>query len=275
MKHIDHIKASVSGNKITDNYLSVCFNQQTRMHSVDYDSSFRVSGKRGEMIQLLGRLQNNLCCYCMRKLQLNSAETTLEHIIPQSIGSTVDMQPYFNLGYPNLLAEHLIASREFSSLRSPSIPPRPHTVAYFNFTLSCNGTFLPDGISVCCNNYRQDKFINPVFFNPDIEQQVTYNSDGKIYPVHGCHLFAEITDLIVKTRLNYKELVEIRKIWHALSNITLKEIEEKNTEPQRKRLLLINLTGNIKEINKLADKYKINQRWKTLMSYSWFHQRIK
>ncbi len=273
MKHVDHVRRQVRGTGITDTYLSLCFNQVTRMYNVDYNTSFRTTGKRDEMVNLFGELQQDLCCYCMRKIQRGTPQATLEHIIPQSTDRTQDMLPYFNLGYGSLNGDTLIASREFNRLHNPDFPPRPHTVAYHNFALSCNGDFVPDGASICCNNRRGDAFVNPVYLNSDIETMIAYLPDGRIQPVSGSILFEDIVDLIRIVALNHDALKEIRWIWHELSSIPLNEIERIERNNERKQLLLKYLDGEPKKINKLAEKYMDKDRWNRLMSYSWFHRK--
>ncbi|MDE6559207.1 MAG: hypothetical protein K2K29_04925 [Muribaculaceae bacterium] len=226
------------------------------------------------MLNLLGELQDQYCCYCMRRINMGSDEATLEHIIPQSMTQTADMKPYFDLGYDSLSSERLIATREFCGLYSPDIPPRPHSVAYHNFALSCNGSFAEGGISMCCNNYRGNSFVNPVYLNEGVADMVEYCCDGEMRPVSGCVLYGDIVDMIKNTGLNCKNLKTIRRIWYALSEVGLDDILNLKREKDRKLLLLKYLDWAPKELNKLVEFYIEDTHWDLLMSYKWFHGKV-
>lgn len=274
MKYLDHVRGRVRGCRITDSYLAACFNQQTRMYSPDYEGTFRTSGRRDEMTSLLGELQDCHCCYCMRKIRMGTEEATLEHIIPQSVTQTSEMKPYFDLGYDSLRREHLIATREFCGLYSPVIPPRPHTVAYHNFALSCNGSFVDGGRSLCCNNYRGNAFVNPVYLNGGVADMVEYCRDGEMRPVSGCGLYGDIVDMIKDTGLNCNNLKMIRRIWFALSEVDLDSILSLKREKDRKLLLLKYLDWPPKELNKCIEFFIRDAHWDLLMAYRWFHGRV-
>lgn len=139
---------------------------------------------------------------------------TLEHIIPKSLTSSKDMDPYFKRGHPNLTEAVLRTTTEFNDayIQTP-IPPYPHDVAYDNISLSCDGSFRPDVRNgACCNNKRGDQTVNPVYLYPDIERTINFLPNGIMSPDKTSPFFEDTVNLIIKTDLNCSQLKEIRRI---------------------------------------------------------------
>lgn len=145
--------------------------------------------------------QNDLCCYCLVKLENNSS-TTLEHVFPQKPGTT-DLLANYNV--------KCIDSRVFD-YKTRNIPIReltnlPHDISYYNLIASCNS-------KNSCNNIRGNAIIRPFFFDSDIKNQFSYNDDGEIFSEK---YETEISIL----GLSNTELIKYRKLW--------KYIKRKNT----------------------------------------------
>lgn len=279
MMHINHQAHSVLGNEITKAYLGMCFNQVTRrVENVDYDGSFRSSGKWDEMATYLNGIQRGYCCYCMRKIAYHSKSLTLEHIIPKSFDSEDKFAEYRHLGYPQLTQDQLIPTSEYMHNISQFTPPYPHTVAYWNLAVSCNGSFLPESRGgKCCNNYRGNEFVNPIYLRSDISRIVGYDENGRLKCLDDNHL--PMVDAFARgAHLNYKDLVEIRHIWMALRDCDIKMLEQTMTEGKRKTLLVLSLrqyhnqdANAMKTLDALATKYSKPIEWQNLMDYSWYH----
>lgn len=272
MVHIETFHRQVEGNGITEKYLNekcvVTENRRRLYRNIDYSSSF-CPDYANTMCQLLGDVQHNLCCYCMRLLPKNSDIITLEHLIPQS-SSEENFERYVSLGYDELSNETLATTERFSgSPTSTVMPPHPHTVAYHNFLISCDGSFVPDNNShLCCNNARENKFIIPVFFNPSIADEIEYTPEGEIKAVETAPHKAGITTVISAARLNCKTLKEIRKIWYQFRHIDIHTINDAINNVKTRTLLL--LKNCDKDIT-IKNKYAIEHKWQLLLSYSWFH----
>jgi len=211
---------------------------------------------------------NHRCCYCMRDIK----GTTLEHMIPQSVKTQKDFSKYFqNESYLDI--SYMILAQDF--LDNPhEVPPYPHTIAYENLIPSCFGN-LPSGAPKCCNNYRKDKFVQPLVFRPNIHEEVKYYGDGNIvwteepedpeYPEGK-------NPTIVKLGLACLELKAIRRIWYYLSSHDL------NCEDTNKNLaiddLLIELgtpkDAEDRNMQQMLINFKKPEYWELLKKYTYF-----
>lgn len=291
MKPVNHKLRQKSGVSITEAYLrNECFDTTTKCyHSVSYDGSFRDCGYRQRMLTELCLLQDYYCCYCMRRVGKNQSHATLEHIIPQSLGSTLgtdkaenkriayELRKYYSFGHDAISPRRVMLTNYFLAVRKPrQIPPHPHTVAYHNFAMSCNGSFLPDSISsVCCNNPRGDALVNPVYLASDIESQVEYKDNGIMLPKIGARLYSDIVLCINKAKLNCRELQEIRHLWYLLRKQPLqllRDYENLNEINRRGKLvaLLLPFYG-AKEASKMAQTFARISQWATFLAYGWFY----
>lgn len=291
MKPVDHKLRQKSGVAITEAYLrNECLDTTTKCyHSVNYDGSFRDCGYHQDMLTELCLLQNYYCCYCMRRIGENQHHATLEHIIPQSLGSTFglsraenmrinkELSDYYAFGHDAISLRRVRLTAYFLDVRKPRhIPPYPHTVAYHNFAMSCDGSFLPDTISsASCNNPRGNKLINPVYLASDIEAQVEYNKAGAMLPKSGVRLYTDITLCIDKAKLNCKQLTEIRRLWYEFRKLPLQDLyllQNFNEITRRGKLVakLMPIYGP-KESSRLAQQYARISQWATFLAYDWFH----
>lgn len=276
MEYIETLHRQVDGNNITERYLAdkcvVSENGRQVYRNIDYSNTFRPDYSN-EMAILLGDVQNDMCCYCMRQLPKGSPQITLEHIIPQS--SSIDQfNRYISLGYNELSEINLIHTDVFSgkSISTPR-PPLPHAVAYHNFLISCDGSFIPDNNShLCCNNARQEKLLIPVFFDADIEQNIEYTPSGEAKAADKARQKSNITVAISAAKLNCKPLREIRRIWYCLRHIDLDTIISAVNDRRTKIILIMKHCKD----NNLLNKYTIYPyKWELLLSYSWFHSYYK
>ena len=273
MEYIETFHRQVDGNNITQKYLNekcvVTESGRQVYRNVNYSNTFRPD-YANEMSRVLGDVQHDLCCYCMRLLPKGSKLITLEHIIPQS-SSSEEFDRYTTLGYDELSIDNLIHTDKFSGTpTSATLPPLPHTVAYHNFLISCNGSFVPENYThLCCNNARKEKFIVPVFFNPSIAEEIEYTPEGKVQAKKTATHKAHITAFISAARLNDKTLQEIRFIWYRLRHTELTAIAGAINDRKMKTLLLLK---NCDNSTSLKTKYAIHPyKWELLLSYSWFH----
>lgn len=276
MVHIETFHRQVDGNNITQRYLSeqcVVMGDKKRIYrNIDYSGSFRPK-YANEMCNLLGEVQNDLCCYCMRHLPKDSKQITLEHIVPQSC-SDEEFDRYISLGYNELTEKNLILTHAFSGKPiATELPPMPHTVAYHNFLISCDGSFVTDNKShLCCNNARGDQFLIPVFFNENIADEIEYTPQGVAKAKNTAIHRAKIISTISVARLNCNTLKEIRSIWYKFRALPLQMLEEAVYDYRKKTSLLLKYCENN---NSLKNKYVRSYKWQLLLSYSWFHSYYK
>lgn len=272
MVYIETFHRHVDGNNITEKYLAdkcvVSEKGRQVYRNIDYAGTFRPDYSN-EMAILLGDVQNDMCCYCMRRLPKGSTLITLEHIIPQS-SSIDEFNRYISLGYDELSDRNLIHTDVFSgkSISTPR-PPLPHSVAYHNFLISCDGSFIPDNNShLCCNNARQEKFLFPVFFDQDIEKNIEYTPSGEAKAGDNVKQKSKITIAISAAKLNCKSLVEIRQIWYCLRHIDLDSIINAVNDRKTRIILIMNYCKDSYLMKKYAT---YSYKWELLLSYSWFH----
>ena len=210
--------------------------------------------------------QNGFCCYCMR--HLNKGEITLEHVMPQKIkleDIATDVKYYAQYG--RLKRKYVKYINPIPKIRKLKVPPYPHSIAYENIVASCKGKLYDNGkdyvLHLCCNNFRGNKKIVPLFFIRDIEAQIEYRKDGTI----DC---PERFDSTVKSlNLEHHSLVFIRRIWASIvkMGITVNEIRA----AQGDRLLREDIISDIDLKKAERDKLKNNIYWNLLNEFYWFY----
>ena len=284
MIYIDKTTNRNDGDAKTKYYLEhKCKNPATmRFMHIRYKDEVSIgekfSGTRvyRDMRTLLLSEQNNYCCYCLRKIgdePLGSA--TIEHIIPESCPPD-DLAKYRTA--PNLKATQIILTNDFEAATVQTMPPYPHTVAYRNFVVSCNGTFPnkregkgKTGTKQCCNNKRGNEYVFPVYFRKHIHGNVKYKPNGTMQPQKGCKYKREILNLIENTGLYCEPLKEIRHLWYELRNCDINTIIACEDETARDALFTTNLSDLTMDED-LIKTYKKDEYWNTLMLYDKFHE---
>ena len=153
------------------------------------------------------------CCYCMRRLQTDGTHSSIEHVIPQHV-TKGDFEQYF--AYGSTLDKSYIQHEEDYLKGDKQTPPYPHTVAYENFVLSCDGFYPNRGEAQSCNTKRGNEFVPPVAFIRDIHDKVEYYKSGAVrYLGKDEGLLPMVTIL----GLDVPILKAIRRIWaYVLAN---------------------------------------------------------
>lgn len=117
------------------------------------------------------------CCYCMRRLQTDGTHSSIEHVIPQHVTKEV-FDEYF--AYGSTLNKAYIQHEEDYLKGDSQTPPYPHTVAYENIVLSCDGFYPNRGEAQSCNTKRGSDFVPPIAFVRDIHDMVEYYTNGTV-----------------------------------------------------------------------------------------------
>ena len=217
---------------------------------------------------LLHREQNELCCYCMRSLNLEEKGLhTIEHVMPHNVKDTDVAFYYSNVPHLRKLVCRLKIDKTTPRLKVMS--PYPHFCAYENLVLSCSGaiyatdkpeTEIIRNLHECCNNARGDLKILPVFFEND--SLFVYNDDGTMnFP-------EKYEDSIRILRLESNDNLRlIRKTWSELMwNHTISEVRHAIDDVGLRKRMLADTILNFYEVRRMEK----NQYWQLLYDYRWF-----
>ena len=265
------------GHKIVKDYLSLAWDGNKYINC-DYNNFKR----NGKMERLLLLEQKSYCCYCMRTLKYKT-HTTLEHVLPHraSDNGIKDYYLNFNKTFHKNVRFYLI-DKTNESIKI-KVPKYPHFCAYENLVLSCDGSIYGSCSDLnwegrlhnCCNNYRGDKQILPMFFLRDIQSYIEYDQDGNVIPKPSLPNFlkGELQDSILKLNLNHHTLIMIRQAWHNIANElwNVKQINEAiNNQELRWNIIQTILLPRVQSENLKHDGY-----WKLLCQYSYFYKYYK
>jgi hypothetical protein len=238
-----------------------------RYANIDYNSY-----DRSRLKAIIVEEQQELCCYCMKKIATNAV--TLEHIIPRTATTQEVLEQYFP--HAETLRNNIILQSVFvTATEQRDMPPYPHQIAYHNLVGSCKGVIiesperLQDYTVKFCNGYRQDKFIIPLFYDPDIANKVNYLKGGLV----DCEVYEETIRVL---NLNYKQLQNVRKIWYYLASEEIVDILACTTNKMREDLLTANLYAlSAPSRTELITTFQLQAFWDVLLSYQWFHSYFK
>jgi hypothetical protein len=211
------------------------------------------------LIAILREEQHRRCCYCMRRLD-NGKEETLEHIIPNKLKDKTAFERYLN-SKTALNNKNICFAPDFIANETETYPPYPHTIAYQNLLISCDGKINRSGTSVHCNNKRGDDFVEPFVLYSDACNNIEYNSDGFIEWRH--------EKMDNSLNLNYDRLRIIRRIWMLAykNHIDLMSLDEKG-----KIIFLTRLQKETpeKEWHLLSNFKNVPTYWELLLKYDYF-----
>jgi hypothetical protein len=266
MEFIDKTSNKVVGDLLVDTFLNSRWNiVPNRYSDINYSTErthpFRLALRDPLRNQLLLE-QKNLCCYCMRSIDENT--TTLEHIVPKSTKTQVELDKYIH--YP-LIRDNVCLQSVFDSATVKlGTPQFPLEIAYENLTVSCKGDFPGGATYHICNHKRGNDFIEALFYISTINAEISYRKAGLLLSLNGSY-DATITTL----NLNYDSLERIRQVWYHISVEEISDILSATSE-DRNTILTLNLISlpQARRIKLIAD-FKTETFWNMLMQYKWFH----
>lgn len=184
MKFIDKTKHKDEGEAIVFQFLTR-FHERTGAYPTDLYNAFgkEIDDGHGHTIfrkRLLNEVlipeQRGLCCYCLRNLD-ECSQVTIEHIMRNHAADKYELDKYRRIKSTEL--DPLPHSNDFLSLNPKTFPPHPHSIAYQNLVVSCDGNLLKENTKpVCCNLKRKNRFIPPLPLFNDIESTFVYYQDG-------------------------------------------------------------------------------------------------
>lgn len=247
MKYIDKSKNEDAAKRVLDELLSDNWIDD-KFTNVDYDE-LKKNKYKNRFISLLIDEQQNLCCYCMKQLDLIA--TTLEHIIPHNINHQEFAKYLTNI----ILARNVIHKDSFVRT-TKQIPPEfyPHDISYHNLIASCDS-------NANCNHYRKNKFISCFFYDTDIQTKVEYDDEGIAYS-------EEYYDDLATTGISTSnELKMYRKIWKAIS-MEKEDINDLSNDDIE--MVVLKLHGDAKFLKILNNFYGSPSKKDELMKFKWF-----
>lgn len=261
MQFISKFNNRKKGHHIVKCFIKGCWDRDINQYSnLNYEELKRCKKFR----YLLLKEQQGFCCYCMREISRN--ELTLEHVMPHHIGKNKQKEEFkYYKQYGQI--KRVYYCSDIPSSPKLRIPPYPHSIAYENLVASCNGKLYKDGkknhLHQCCNNYRGNNKIIPLFFLPRIADIIQYETDGTL-------TYCERFDSSVKLlNLNHSTLIFIRKIWAriVLHNIKINQIKAAIKDDNLRIDIIDDIDIELPERNTL----KIDLYWNLLLEFYWFY----
>lgn len=247
MQHIDknNPASDASFKTVVDSYVS---SGNYRYDSISADD-------RRKLRNVLGSEQNEMCAYCMKKV--NSEKGTADHVIPKYISESEYGKASGFLGQ-GLYRRDFIWDKKCTSLSFPNF--YPHTLAYGNLVFACDK----------CNERKDRDLMRPLFFGNPVE--INYNQNGLLQTKESDALPNNL-----KAWLNIDSHLHFRSIWRAvkLSGLTVADVSVAKDENSR-ILLLKSIQQHITNpvlIRKIAsdiNRYTPNSMWKELLRFQWF-----
>lgn len=251
MQYIDKTINENNGKQIVNNLLEECWVDELYLDA-NYDTLSKPKFRQ-PLVALLLNEQKEVCCYCMKQLS-NNNKTTLEHIIPHKGNLNV-----FNKYNSPILINNVIHKDLFNRTINQISALYPHDIAYHNLVASCDSKSN-------CNNYRDDNFINPFFYDSEVVNKVEYDIKGNVYSSE------YLDDLATSGISTSVELIIYREIWHKLS--MQKESPEDVTDDD---ILEVVATMQIEKKfeRKLNDFWDSPSKRPDLLKYKWFFSYYK
>ncbi|MDR3338755.1 MAG: hypothetical protein LBT25_01450 [Candidatus Symbiothrix sp.] len=264
MEFIDKTKLKKEGEAVVISFLQR-LKTDDRPYPKDLYNTFRSdknekSQQSYELLRtILMKEQNNRCCYCMRNLD-SSEEKTLEHLIPNKIQDKKAFEEY--LSPETVLSnENVCFADDFIKEEKDKFPPFPHTIAYQNLTVSCNGKISRSASATHCNNYRGDKYVEPFILYNTITNEVEYKSDGfAIWKGNKGDI-----PTLNKLGLNCELLRMIRRIWLYARKTGFNLLTPNETE---KKIFFISLQKILSDDE--IGTIKNETYWNLLKKYDYF-----
>ena len=275
MKYIDKTLMKEEGEKIVTEFLD-CFYKRINKYPDDMykafgneiDDNHNHTKFRQRLIdQVLMPEQDGRCCYCMRDLS-KGCTVTVEHIMPNHSVNKAELDLYRTrkteldgLPHPN----------EFKSMIPITYPPHPHTIAYQNLVLSCNGIFFSEDTKAkCCNLKRKHKFLPPFLLYDNIATTFIYYANGFVEWTEDSAEPGSPHNAIKILGLNCPILRMIRKIWFFCNDHKFDPRTNTKDEIINTMMGFISVNSlDESEINMLLN-FKNEKYWKLLLEYDAF-----
>lgn len=275
MKYIDKSLRKQQGEQIVTEFLD-CFHNRMGAYPNDMYKAFsseiddahnHVKFRQRLVDDVLMPEQNGHCCYCMRNL-LGCSKVTIEHIMPNHAADKAELDEYRTRATE---LDGLPHSDDFKSLVPIEYPPHPHSIAYQNLVLSCDGDLFKENTKpVCCNLKRKHAFLPPFALYPNIMQKFVYTVDGMAEWTEDPEPPESKKNAMRILGLNNFVLRMIRRIWFFCNDNGLdpqRDEKEVVVNTMMGYLVFPNVTEG--ETNMLLN-FKKDKYWNLLLEYNTF-----
>ena len=218
MRYINKALHKNQGEKIVTEFLERFFTRKNVFPSDFYNAfSSEIDDNNGGVTfrdrlrdSVLLPEQQGLCCYCLRRLD-KCKKITVEHLMRNHAADKAELDTYRSR--PTAL-DGIPHSDEYRAGALTSVPPHPHSIAYQNLVLSCDGDFFKEGTkNSCCNLKRLNKFIPPLPLYSDIDLTFVYHADGMAEWTRDPQPPESQKNAVKILKLNNSILKMVRRIW--------------------------------------------------------------
>lgn len=275
MMYIDKSLRKQQGEQIITEFLD-CFHERTGAYPDDMYNAFsseiddahnHVKFRQRLVDDVLMPEQNGHCCYCMRNLS-GCKKVTVEHIMPNHAADKAELDEYRR---QTTELDGLPHSNDFKAMMPIVYPPHPHSIAYQNLVLSCDGDLFKESTKpVCCNLKRKHRFLPPFVLYPNIMLTFVYTVDGMAEWTEDPEPPESKENAMRILGLNNFMLRMIRRIWFFCNDNSL------NPQRDGKEVVINTILGywaspdtNEGEINMLLN-FKKDKYWNLLLEYDSF-----
>lgn len=270
MQFISKFKYKKKGQQIVKNFISKQWNNDTQKY---INLNFNELKRTKKFKFLLLKEQQGYCCYCMRKIRFN--EVTIEHVMPHNLKKNIcikdESKYYSKFGRLKMKNIYYCPDYKIDTKLKIRKKPFPHCIAHENLVLSCKGKVFDEGekyvLHECCNNFRGNEKIIPIFFIPRAAEIILYEIDGNLT------FFEKYESTIKILNLRHKTLIFMRKIWAkmVINNIRFSQITKALTDKNIRTDIIDDIDINLSERKNL----RIDLYWKLLIEYNWFYGYFK
>lgn len=275
MKYIDKTLKKQQGEQIVTEFLD-CFHNRTKAYPNDMYKAFcseiddahnHVQFRQRLINEVLIQEQDGLCCYCMRRLS-ECKKMTIEHVMPNHAVDKTELDKYRTRATE---LDGLPHSEDFKSLSPITYPPHPHSIAYQNLLLSCDGNLFNESPTPqCCNLKRKHTFLLPFVLYSNIIQTFIYTEDGMAEWQEDPEPPESRGNAMRILGLNKSILKMVRRIWFFCTDNNLNPHKEEKDFVINTMMGYLNLPSmNEEDINMLLN-FKKDKYWKLLLEYDAF-----
>ncbi len=274
MKYIDKINSTFRSEGLEKNR-EILKDQWNEDESRYFNLTYRDIQSKTSLYKPIWAEQDGLCCYCMRRLRLEiPSNFTLEHIVPNKITAAKwneDRVKYER--YPNLQPQNITVCPKDAHLDKTvafGMPPFPHFIAYDNLVGSCDGrTLTKEGKEIgqqCCNNYRGNRYIEPLYLRPNVADEIDYDNQGRVICAE------EFVASLDKNGVNIMSpfLNNVRRFWRMI------EESEYSVEDVMNAKVNTDLRQNIIDDLFVADTSEMHliegYAWDRYAEFDWFYE---
>lgn len=265
MQFINKFKYKKKGHRIIKTFIKNKWDNDIQKYvNLNYNELKRY--KRFKYLLL--KEQQGFCCYCMRKISFS--EVTLEHVMPHHIEEKRrkdETKYYTKFGRLKRKNIYYCPDKDIPAFSKLHTPPYPHCIAHENLVASCKGKVFEGGeqyvLHKCCNNFRGNDKIIPLFFLPRIADLLQYEIDGTLTYVERYH------PTITALNLMHPTLIFMRRIWAkiVINNISLNQVNRAMTDKNIRTDIIDDI-----DIDKTERKnLRIDSYWNLLIEFYWFY----